>query len=51
VFNTGVFLLAIPVAYLLPRVSDLTSAQALLVWLLLPADGWILKLVPRLRRR
>ena len=51
VFNTGVFLLAIPVAYLLPQVSDQSSSWALLVWLLLPVDGRILKLVARLRRR
>ena len=50
-YNTAVFLLAIPVAYLLPQVSDLPSAWAPLVWLLLPVDGWISTLVLRLRRR
>lgn len=49
-YNTAILLLAIPVAYLLPQVSDLQSAWAPVVWLLLPVDGWVSKLVVRLRR-
>lgn len=46
VYAVVVYLLAIPVAFLLPAVSDLTSAWAPLVWLLLRLDTVFLKLVP-----
>ena len=45
-YAVGVYLLAIPVAFLLPAVSDASSAWAPLVWLLLRLDGVVLKLVP-----
>jgi uncharacterized membrane protein len=45
-YNSGIFLLAVPVAYLIPD-----SSFAPLVWLLLLLDVWFIRLVRRLRRR
>jgi uncharacterized membrane protein len=50
-FNVGVFLLAVPVAYLLPELTGLSSSWAPLVWLALLLDNQFIRLVKRLRQR
>lgn len=51
-WTSGVFLLAVPVAYLLPHVNGQDHAgKATLVWLLLLLDSPVARLVLRLRRR
>jgi uncharacterized membrane protein len=50
-YAVGVYLLAIPVAFLLPAVSDLTSAWAPLVWLLLRLDNVFVNVVLRRQAR
>ena len=46
VFNSLIFLLAIPLAYLVPRISGHSASFATYAWLLLPTDDLFRKLFP-----
>ncbi len=46
IFNGVIFLLAIPLAYLVPQISDHSASFATFVWLLLPTDDLFRKLLP-----